>query len=197
MGPELETYPFRTLPDYLAPHLVLVFVGINPGLYSVERGHYFARPTSRFWPAFSRSILSARVRAELRRDVLGPEDDRRMLEFGIGFTDVVKVPSRNAAGIRRADFQEWAPRLAVRLRTYKPIVACFQGLTGYRPFSRYGLAGPGGPWSLGAQRLRANGTRLFVVPNPSPANAHVRLQDQMAWYDRLARYLRRLAPHAL
>ncbi|HEX4835166.1 MAG TPA: mismatch-specific DNA-glycosylase [bacterium] len=197
MVPEPETYPFPTLPDYLAPHLVLVFVGINPGLYSLERGHYFARPTSRFWPAFSRSILSTRIRAALGRDVLGPGDDGRLLAFGIGFTDVVKVPSRNAAGLRRADFQEWAPRLAVRLRTYKPIVACFHGLTGYRPFARYGLAGPGERWSLGAQPLRADGTRLFVVPNPSPANAHVRLRDQIAWYDRLAKYLRRLAPHAL
>ncbi len=197
MVPGPETYSFPTLPDYLAPHLILVFVGINPGLYSLERGHYFARPTSRFWPAFSRSILSTRVRAALGRDMLGPGDDGRLLAFGIGFTDVVKVPSRNAAGLRRADFQEWAPQLAVRLRTYKPIVACFHGLTGYRPFVRYGLAGPGVRWSLGAQPLRADGTRLFVVPNPSPANAHARLQDQIAWYDRLAKYLRRLAPHAL
>jgi len=57
-----EGYPFPTLPDYLQPGLDLVFVGINPGLYSVQRGHYFARSTSRFWPAFSASKLSERVR---------------------------------------------------------------------------------------------------------------------------------------
>ena len=100
--PGSEPYAFSTLPDYLAQRLVLVFVGINPGLYSVERGHYFARPTSRFWRAFSRSTLSTRIRARLGRDVLGPEDDARLLAFGIGFTDVVKVPSRNAAGLRSA-----------------------------------------------------------------------------------------------
>jgi TDG/mug DNA glycosylase family protein len=32
-------------------------------------------------------------------------------------------------------------------------------------------------------------TRLFVVPNPSPANAHFTLADQAAWYDRLADFL--------
>jgi double-stranded uracil-DNA glycosylase len=197
MTADPETYPFSTLRDYLAPHLVLVFVGINPGLYSVERGRYFARPTSRFWPAFSRSTLSERVRRELGRDVLGPGDDARLLDFGIGFTDVVKVPTRNAAGIRRADFQEWAPRLADRLRTYGPVVACFHGLTGYRPFVRYGLGKPETRPSLGPQPLRVDGTRLFVVPNPSPANAHVRLRDQVVWYDRLAKYVRRLAPHAV
>lgn len=197
MVPGSETYSFPTLGDYLAPHLILVFVGINPGLYSVQRGHYFARPTSRFWPAFSRSTLSARIRDGLGRDVLGPEDDARLLAFGLGFTDVVKVPSRNAAGLRREDFQEWAPRLADRLRTYAPIVACFHGVTGYRPFVQYGLGRPGTHPSLGAQPLRVDGTRLFVVPNPSPANAHARLRDQIAWYDRLAKHVRRLAPHAL
>lgn len=192
-----ETYAFPTLPDYLARHLVLVFIGINPGLYSVERGHYFARPTSRFWPAFSRSTLSVGIRARLGRDVLTPEDDARLLSFGIGFTDVVKVPSRNAAGLRRAHFQEWAPRLAGRILAYRPVVACFHGIMGYRPFVRYGLRRPETPRRLGAQALRIGGTRLFVVPNPSPANAHVGLRDQIAWYDRLAKYVRRLTPHAL
>ena len=46
-----EAQEFATLPDYLEPGLDLVFVGINPGLYSVAQGHYFARKTSRFWPA--------------------------------------------------------------------------------------------------------------------------------------------------
>lgn len=197
MVPDTETYAFPTLPDHLAPRLILVFVGINPGFYSVERGHYFARPTSRFWPAFSRSILSARIRARLGRDVLGPEDDARLLRFGIGFTDVVKVPSRNAAGLRPADFQEWAPRLVDRLRRCGPKVACFHGLTGYRPFVRYGLTRPLRSWSLGPQPLRVDETHLFVVPNPSPANAHFGPRDQIAWYDRVARYVRRLAPRAL
>src|SRR5258708_39951145 len=68
-----EAYPFRTLPDYLQPGLELVFVGINPGLYSVQRGHYFARLTSRFWPAFSVSKLSERVRRARGRDTLQAE----------------------------------------------------------------------------------------------------------------------------
>ncbi len=100
-----RSYPFRTLPDYLSPGLDLVFVGINPGLYSVEHGHYFARPTSRFWRAFSRSVLSAPIRAALGRAALGPEDDAGLLAFGIGFTDVVKVPSRSAGELRERQAQ--------------------------------------------------------------------------------------------
>ena len=37
----------KTLPDYLAPGLDIVFVGINPGRYSAEVGHYFATSRNR------------------------------------------------------------------------------------------------------------------------------------------------------
>lgn len=58
-------YNFPTLHDLLCPGMDLVFFGITPRLYSVERGHYFARRTGPFWPAFSRSRLSQPVRAVL------------------------------------------------------------------------------------------------------------------------------------
>src|SRR5437764_6254659 len=119
-------YPFATLPDLLAPDLQLVFVGINPSVYSAEHGHYFARRTNRFWPGLSRSRLSAPARASLERTWLGPEDDAELLRFGIGFTDCVKVPSPNASTLRPADYAEWTPRLLQQLECYDPVVACFQ-----------------------------------------------------------------------
>jgi TDG/mug DNA glycosylase family protein len=187
-------YPFATLPDYLRPDLRLVFVGINPGLYSVARGHYFARPTSRFWPAFSRSKLSAPVRRALGVRALGPEQDASLLRFGIGFTDVVKVPSRNAGELSPRLFKEWAPRLLRRLRTYRPRVACFHGVTGYRPFVRIALHDDAACVVLGPQPLTVGDTRLFVAPNPSAANAHFSVDDQVRWYDRLATFLSKDPP---
>jgi TDG/mug DNA glycosylase family protein len=182
-------YPFPTLPDYLAPGLKLVFVGINPSSFSVERGHYFARRSNRFWPAFSRSTLSVPIRAALGRDTLGPSDDATLLQFGIGFTDVVKLPSANAAGLKPADFATWAPRLLERLVQYQPTAACFHGLTAWRAFARYALGEPKPMGELGPQAQQVGATRLYVVPNPSPANAHFTPVDQAAWYDRLAAFL--------
>jgi len=173
----------------MAPDLRLLFIGINPGVYSVERGHYFARRTSRFWPAFSRSRLSAPVRRALRLPALGPEQDASLLQFGIGFTDVVKLPSRNAGELPPDAFREWAPRLLRRLRAYRPRVACFHGLTGYRPFVQFALRGDPAQAALGPQPLTVGPTRLFVAPNPSPANAHFTVDDQVTWYDRLATFL--------
>ena len=184
-----ETYPFETLPDYVAPGMWLLLVGINPGLSSVRQGRYFARRTSRFWPAFSRSRLSAAARAAIGRNVLGPDDDARLLDVGIGFTDLVKVPSANASQVTPALFTEWAPRLLARIEQLQPRVAAFHGVTAYRAFARYAVGEPKPTHGLGAQERRIGETRLFIVPNPSPANAHFRPEDQVAWYDRLADFL--------
>ena len=169
----------------------LVFVGINPSVISVEHGHYFARKTNRFWPAFSASMLSAEVRRGLGVERLGPEHDAALLDYGIGFTDVVKVPSSNASAVTPAMYAAWAPRLAARLERCGPRVACFHGLMGFRPFVRYGLARPEleKGLELGSQKLSMGGTRLFVVPNPSPANAHFTPAQQAEWYDRLAAFV--------
>lgn len=187
-----ETYGFPTLPDHLEARLDLVFVGINPAIYAVQKGHYFARPSNRFWPAFSRSRLSAPIRAALRRDRLIPSDDAMLVRFGIGFTDVVKVPTTSASELRPSDYAEWTPRLLARLTAYRPLVACFHGVTGYRAFVRYGLNETQDDWPLGLQPRRLGDTSIFVAPNPSGANAHFRIEDQIAWYDRLAEVLEEL-----
>jgi len=184
-----DSHPFETLPDYIGPGLRLLLVGINPSVYSVQQGRYFARRTNRFWPAFSRSRLSAELRRLLGRDVLGPGDDERLLEAGIGLTDVVKVPSSNATQVTPALYAEWAPVLRARIEHFQPAVAAFHGVTAYRAFAQYGLGEPRSTAGLGAQERRIGETRLFVVPNPSPANAHVRPADQVDWYDRLADFV--------
>jgi TDG/mug DNA glycosylase family protein len=164
-------------------------VGINPSSYSVAAGHYFARKQNRFWPALSRSRLSLPVRVALGRDQLGPEDDLVLPEHGIGLTDVVKIPSSNASTLRPADYAEWAPRLIERLASVEPRVVCFQGAMAYGAFRRYGLGRPNAPVVLGPQEGALAGARIYVVPNPSPANAHFTPADQAAWYDRLADFV--------
>jgi TDG/mug DNA glycosylase family protein len=174
-----------TLPDLLRPGLDLAFVGINPSLYSVAQGHYFARKTNRFWPALSRSVLSEAARRALGVDRLEPFHDAMLLDHGIGFTDVVKRPTARADELDPAEFADATRELVAKLETFQPRIACFQGMMGYRPFLR--LYAPTLPKPvLGEQPLRIGRTRLFVVPSPSPANAHGSPAEQTAWYDRLA-----------
>lgn len=165
--------------------LDLVFIGINPSLYSVAQGHYFARKTNRFWPAFSRSVLSEPARRALGVDRLEPVHDAALLAHGIGFTDVVKRASARADEVSPEEFAAGARDLAARLEMFRPRIACFHGMMGYRPFSRVYFPDLARP-ELGEQPMRLGVTRLFVIPNPSPANAHASPAEQTAWYDRLA-----------
>lgn len=176
-----------TLPDLLTGGLDIVFVGINPSIYSAQRGHYFARRTNRFWPAFSRSILSLRAREGLGVDRLGFENDRDLLDHGIGFTDVVKRATSKASDLSASELAAAVDALVAKLERYRPRIACFHGITGYRPVHR--RLTQAAPPGLGAANLRIGATELYVVPNPSGANAHFTPQDQTRWYDRLAGFL--------
>lgn len=179
----------QTLPDLLRPGLRLVFVGINPGLYSAARGHYFARRTNRFWPALSRSRLSGPIRAALGVTELLAEHDTVLPEFGIGFTDVVKRPTSNAGQLAPAEFVEGARQTLDLLTQAAPQAVCFLGLTGFRPFAQQALGLDPKSLALGAQPCTIAGAQVFVVPSPSPANAHFSLAAQVVWFDALADFL--------
>src|ERR1044072_183730 len=97
-GPLLEEQmPQSTLPDFVAPGLDIVSIGINPSLYSVERGFYFARPGNRFWPALNASGLAASPLAPSREAV-----ELLFRTYRIGFTDLVKRATARAAELSDA-----------------------------------------------------------------------------------------------
>ena len=177
-----------TLPDLIRKGLDIVFVGINPSVYSVEQGHYFARKTNRFWPGFSRSKLSLFARTKLGVVALMPMHDRALLDCGFGFTDVAKRATARASDLPRAELEAGLGELEAKLTRFAPRVACFHGVTGYAHVHR-AMTGSRETLELGAQNISIGPTKLFVVPNPSGANAHFTPANQTEWYDRLHDYL--------
>ncbi len=171
---------FATLPDYLCPGLDIVFAGINPGAYSASVGKYFASPQNRFWPAFNRSGL---VKAD-RELVAG--DEAWLNGCGIGFTDVVKRASASASNLKASDFRQWAPVLREKLLHCQPLVVCFNGLTGFKWYMQYGEGVKPASVVLGVQQHTIGVSRVFVAPNPSPANAAFSLDVITGWYRQLA-----------
>src|SRR5436190_21334088 len=113
-----------SLPDLVAEGLDILFVGINPGLTSARVGHYYAGPGNLFWKCLYGSGLTPVL--------LRPEEDRRVLDFGIGITDCVKRPSQAAAEVRRSEFRAGALELVRKIERYRPRIVCFNGLMGYR-----------------------------------------------------------------
>src|SRR3977135_4450564 len=103
-----------SLPDLLREGLDLVFIGINPSLFSVSQGHYFARKANRFWPCFSSSVLSAPVRLALGVERLEPFHDVMLPHHGIGFTDVVKRATARADQLDPREYAAGAHDLIVK-----------------------------------------------------------------------------------
>ena len=152
MPPEADT----TLPDYLPDRPDILFVGINPGSYSARQGHYYARVTNRFWWALHASGL-----IPLR---LSPQEDWRVIEFGLGLTDLVKRPTNSAADVRGDEFAAGRQVLANKITRVHPLIVCFNGLTSYQQFFREHT-------QPGRQTRYLHGALVFVLPSTSARNA--------------------------
>ena len=165
-----------TLPDYLRDGLDIALVGLNPSEYSVREGRYFANPRNRFWAALNRSGLV--------NHPVSMEQDHTLVDHGIGFTDVVKRPTSQASGLKARDYRRWAPVLKEKLERYQPLIACFHGLVAYSIYLQYAEGVRARP-KLGLQDRRIGDSQVFVVPNPSPANAQYSLDTLVDWYGKL------------
>ena len=179
-----------TLPDYLRPGLDIVSIGLNPSLPSVRDGFYFANPRNRFWRALNASGL---VTVALSP---GPAAmDRLFEDFSIGFTDVDKRPTAGGGELRAADNRSWAPVLQERQEGSAPCIAWFHGKQAYANYLKYAMdIKPVIDW--GEQPQSPGVSRVFVTPNPSPANAVFSLDDLVGWYQRLARLRNRCCTQA-
>ncbi len=177
--PELtDSEVLETLPDYLQPGLDIVFIGLNPSSFSVKEGHYFANPRNRFWTALNGSGL---VPVQL-----SPALDKQLMDHGIGLTDLIKRPTSQASGLNVSDYREGAPILKTKLLDYRPAIACFHGMMCYRAYLKYAEDSREKP-DLGLQRHPIGQSQVFVVPNPSPANAQYSLQALVEWYQQLGK----------
>jgi double-stranded uracil-DNA glycosylase len=158
----------KPLPDVVAADLDVLFCGINPSLTSAARGHHFARPGNRFWPALHLAGLTPRR--------LQPDEDRELLRYGLGVTNLVDRPTRTAAELSPAELRAGAGALDRLVARYRPRVVAVLGVTAWRQaFGRPKAV-------LGPQPERIGGALTWVAPNPSGLNAHHQLPDLARLY---------------
>jgi|SRR5712692_1238483 len=166
----------RTLPDYLRRGMKLVIVGCNPGERSARLGHYYAGRANLFWTL----LYDSGVVPEL----LEYRDDKRVIEFGIGLTDLVKRPTRGMEEIHRQEFAEGRVLLARKLEEFAPRVIAFNGKLAFEKFAQRRC-------KLGLQKERLYGAQVFVLPSTSGQNA-VGRGPKLRYFRLLAGVLRRL-----
>jgi double-stranded uracil-DNA glycosylase len=151
----------RTVPDVIGPELDVLFVGINPGLYSGAVGHHFARPGNRFWKTLHGAGFTHRV--------YSPFEDRSLLQLGLGITNLVARTTPSADELTAEELREGAEKLERKVRRSKPRVVAFVGVTAYRMAFRRPRA------KIGPQDETLAGARIWVLPNPSGRTAAYQL----------------------
>jgi TDG/mug DNA glycosylase family protein len=152
-----------TVPDVLAPHLSVLFVGINPGLYSGAVGHHFARPGNRFWKALHLAGFTDRV--------LSPFEERALLDYEVGVTNLVERATAGADEVTADELRRGARRLERKICRHHPAFVAFLGLGAFRTaFGR-------GDADVGPQPEDICRSEVWLLPNPSGRDAHYQLAD--------------------
>jgi double-stranded uracil-DNA glycosylase len=167
----------RRVPDLIGPGLRVLFCGINPGLYSAAARHHFARPGNRFWPALHAGGFT--------RGIVAPWEERKLLELGLGITNLVARATASAAELTPAELVAGRRRLERKVARYRPVWVAVLGVGAYR-------MGFGQPEArLGRQPERLGSAGLWLLPNPSGLNAHHQPRDLAAAFAALRRAARR------
>ena len=156
------------LPDILRPGLRIVFCGSAAGAASARAGAYYAGPGNKFWPMLHRIGLTPHP--------LKPNDSKKLLDFGIGLTDLAKHAAGSDASLKRS--ADDPAGLHDRIQRYQPAVLAFNGKRSGRVFLKqhaaaraidYGLQ----PWTISK-------TSIFVLPSTSGAANG--FWDEDPWY---------------
>jgi TDG/mug DNA glycosylase family protein len=165
---ELSAAYGRGIPDVIAPDLDVLFCGINPGLWSAATGHNFARPGNRFWPALHRAGFTPRQ--------LHPQEQRELLAYGLGITNLVDRATARASELGADELAAGGTALAERVRRYRPRWLAVLGVGAYR------LAYGAKDAAIGPRAERVGEASVWVLPNPSGLNAHFTLDRLAAEY---------------
>lgn len=174
---ELEAFAGATVPDLVGEHPRLVFVGINPGLWTAATQTHFAHPSNRFYPALRRAGVITR---DIPPTGMDDRDRAHLTDRGIAITNLVARATARAAELTTAELRDGAAALVARLEDWQPRVVAVAGVTAYRTaFGRPRAA-------LGEQDEDLAGAALWAVPNPSGLNAHETVDSLAEWYRRVA-----------
>jgi double-stranded uracil-DNA glycosylase len=163
----------RSIPDVLGPALRVLFVGINPSLWSGATGYHFARPGNRFWRTLDGAGFTPRL--------LAPDESDQLLALGIGITNLVNRATARASELHDTEIRAGAARLRAAVVRWRPRSVAVLGISAYRTAFERPEAGPG------RQPVELAGAPLWVLPNPSGLNAHYQLPRLVELYAEVRR----------
>jgi TDG/mug DNA glycosylase family protein len=170
---QLEAARGLTVPDLVAPGLRVVFCGINPGLYTAAVGHHFGRPGNRFWKVIHLAGFTDRQ--------LSPFEERRLLDVGVGITNLVPRATAAASELTPAELRAGVQRVERLAREFAPAYVAFLGMLAYRTATGRRDA------AIGLQPESMGGSRIWLLPNPSGLQARYQLAELVELFSELRR----------
>ena len=176
---ELERFRGATVPDLIGEDCRLLFVGINPGLWTAATQTHFCHPSNRFYPTLRRihlidwTVDTDTGMSDAQRD--------RLVATGIGISNLVARATVRASELTREELAAGAERLVGLVETIGPRLVAVAGVTAFR--DAFGEPGA----RLGRQDVDIGPAQLWVVPNPSGLNAHETVDSLADWYGTVAR----------
>jgi TDG/mug DNA glycosylase family protein len=178
---ELESFHGTTVPDLVGDDVRLVFVGINPGLWTAATATHFAYPGNRFYPALYEAGITDRL--IVASDGWSVEDRQHLLDRGIAITNLCPRATARADELSREELRRGAEDVERKIAAWSPRAVAVVGMTAYRMAFRMPSA------QAGRQDDDLGAAPLWVLPNPSGLNAHETVAS-------LARAYRDPAEHA-
>src|SRR6202453_4498553 len=148
----------KLVPDLIAKNLIVLFAGINPGLYTAAVGRHFGRPGNRFWPALHNGGFTPRL--------FSPFEGSLLLDLKFGITNIVERATARADELTDDELRAGGQRLEAKVKRWCPTVVAFVGIGPYRVVSGIKDAG------VGLQTAPFGGSHAWVLPNPSGLHAH-------------------------
>lgn len=175
---ELDSFRGATVPDLIGDRCRLLFVGINPGLWTAATRTHFCHPSNRFYPALRQAGL---IDFDIDHES-GMTDVQRsaLTDRGIGITNLVEGATARASELTREQLREGGHRLRELVEDIEPKVVAIAGVTAYRDSFGERTA------SQGRQPGDIGPAELWVVPNPSGLNAHETIESLAGWYRTVA-----------
>ena len=148
----------KRVPDLVATNLIVLFAGINPGLYTAAIGRHFGRPGNRFWPALHGGGFTPRL--------FSPFEGSLLLDVKFGITNIVQRATARADELTDDELRAGGQHLQAKVNRWRPTVVAFVGIGPYRIVSGIKDA------RVGLQKAPFGGSHAWVLPNPSGLNAH-------------------------
>lgn len=170
---ELRRYKWESFstPDLLAPGLRVLFVGINPGRKSAERGHNFAGPGNHFWRLLHDAGWTPR-RYE-------PHEEERLLTHGIGITNVVARASRGEDDLSWDELVAGGLKLRDTIERLRPRIVALLGKNVYRAYAGLRRSAKV-EWGCQPDSV-VSGVIDVVAPNPS-ARSTIPYEQRLALF---------------